>query len=207
MTGSSSSVTLVEQTVPWRENVAVFNGDEGKYINVALLNHTVVVLFEDSLKFYLSLYGHRLPVMTLDISDDSQIIASGSADKNISPMDPGGRAAGSWAKKSLRQRRALEHSVRKLLAVSEGSQRISDAGRADGLKLWDCDSYELITSLAGHACEILAMALSQDRMGDAAFIVTAGNDKQIRIWKRTQEQLFLSEERAKEKLGRGALYR
>ena len=35
------------------------------------------------LKFYLSLYGHRLPVMTLDVSDDSQIIASGSADKNV----------------------------------------------------------------------------------------------------------------------------
>lgn len=35
------------------------------------------------LKFYLSLYGHRLPVMTLDVSDDSQLIASGSADKNV----------------------------------------------------------------------------------------------------------------------------
>ena len=30
------------------------------------------------------------------------------------------------------------------------------------LKLWDCDTYELITSLTGHACEILAMALSQE---------------------------------------------
>merc|ERR1719284_1722390 len=38
------------------------------------------------------------------------------------------------------------------------------------------------------------MALSQD----AAFIVTAGSDRQIRFWRRSQEQLFLSEERAKE---------
>ena len=29
------------------------------------------------------------------------------------------------------------------------------------LKLWDCDSYEVISTLAGHATEILAMALSQ----------------------------------------------
>ena len=35
------------------------------------------------MKFYLSLYGHRLPVMALDVSDDSQMIASGSADKNV----------------------------------------------------------------------------------------------------------------------------
>ena len=34
------------------------------------------------------------------------------------------------------------------------------------LKLWDCDSYEVISTLAGHATEILAMALSQaDRYG------------------------------------------
>ena len=33
------------------------------------------------------------------------------------------------------------------------------------LKLWDCDTYELITSLTGHACEILAMALSQEQKG------------------------------------------
>ena len=40
-------------------------------------------MLELRLKFYLSLYGHRLPVMTLDVSDDSQMIASGSADKNV----------------------------------------------------------------------------------------------------------------------------
>ena len=39
------------------------------------------------MKFYLSLYGHRLPVMALDVSDDSQMIASGSADKNVRPTD------------------------------------------------------------------------------------------------------------------------
>ena len=36
-----------------------------------------------SLKFFLSLYGHKLPATTLDISSDSTILISGSADKNI----------------------------------------------------------------------------------------------------------------------------
>lgn len=37
----------------------------------------------DSLKFYLSLYGHKLPVMCIDISSDGTLIATGSQDKNI----------------------------------------------------------------------------------------------------------------------------
>eukprot|EP00434_Breviolum_minutum_P005801 symbB.v1.2.005115.t1/scaffold295.1/size237168/4 len=188
--GSDATVTLREQTdrsteLP-DELLAVCYSANSKYINVALLNHTVVVLFEDSLKFYLSLYGHRLPVMTLDVSDDSQMIASGSADKNV-------RLWSTQFGNCLRSLKAHNESVMQVRFLP-GTHYLATAGRDHMLKLWDCDTYELITSLTGHACEILAMALSQD----AAFIVTAGNDKQIRIWKRTQEQLFLSEERAKE---------
>jgi hypothetical protein len=36
-----------------------------------------------SLKFFLSLYGHKLPAISLDISSDSTLLVSGSADKNI----------------------------------------------------------------------------------------------------------------------------
>jgi U3 small nucleolar RNA-associated protein 12 len=37
----------------------------------------------DRLKFFLSLYGHKLPVLSMDISSDSSLLISGSADKNI----------------------------------------------------------------------------------------------------------------------------
>eukprot|EP01041_Mallomonas_annulata_P006461 gene6461-13054_t len=50
---------------------------------VGLLDHTVKVFFDDSLKFFLSLYGHKLPVTCLDISTDSTLLASGSADKTV----------------------------------------------------------------------------------------------------------------------------
>ncbi|CAE7469653.1 Wdr3 [Symbiodinium microadriaticum] len=124
--------------------------------------------------------------MALDVSDDSQMIASGSADKNV-------RLWSTQFGNCLKSLKAHEESVMQVKFLP-GTHYLATAGRDHKLKLWDCDSYELITALPGHACEILAMALSQD----AAFIVTAGSDKQIRIWRRTQEQLFLSEERAKE---------
>ncbi len=39
-----------------------------QYIAVGLLDSTVKVFFDDSLKFFLSLYGHKLPIMSIDIS-------------------------------------------------------------------------------------------------------------------------------------------
>ena len=50
---------------------------------VGLLDNTVKVFFDDSLKFFLSLYGHKAPVMCIDISYDNTILVSGSADKTI----------------------------------------------------------------------------------------------------------------------------
>lgn len=37
----------------------------------------------DTLKFFLSLYGHKLPVLCMDISSDGDLIVTGSADKNL----------------------------------------------------------------------------------------------------------------------------
>lgn len=41
------------------------------------------VLFMDSLKMYLSLYGHKLPVLCMDMSSDGDLIVTGSIDKNL----------------------------------------------------------------------------------------------------------------------------
>ena len=52
-------------------------------VAVGLIDCTVKIFFDDTLKFFLSLYGHKLPVMCLDISYDGNILISGSADKTI----------------------------------------------------------------------------------------------------------------------------
>mmetsp|Transcript_14382 Transcript_14382/g.42988 ORF Transcript_14382/g.42988 Transcript_14382/m.42988 type:complete len:940 (-) Transcript_14382:73-2892(-) len=168
------------------ECMAVAYSPNGKWICVGLLNHTVQLLFADSMKFYVSLYGHRLPIMCLDVSSDSQLVASGSADKNV-------KLWSTHFGNCLRSLRAHDDSVM-LVRFLPGTHYLASAGRDRDLKLWDCDSYELITALKGHGSEILSLAISQD----ASFIATAGGDKQIRVWRRGSEQLFLSEERALE---------
>ncbi len=54
-----------------------------RFIAVALLDHTVKVFHEDSLRFFLSLYGHSLPALSIDISDDGALLASGGADRTL----------------------------------------------------------------------------------------------------------------------------
>ena len=48
---------------------------------VASLDSTIKVFFDDSLKFFLSLYGHKLPVLAFDCSDDDTIL--GELDNGI----------------------------------------------------------------------------------------------------------------------------
>jgi WD40 repeat protein len=53
------------------------------------LHHSDAVIFAlcrfsmDSLKFFLSLYGHKLPVLCMDISSDGDLMVTGSMDKNL----------------------------------------------------------------------------------------------------------------------------
>lgn len=49
----------------------------------SLLDNTIVVYYAESLKFFLSLYGHKLTINCFDISSDSYLLLSGSADKNL----------------------------------------------------------------------------------------------------------------------------
>lgn len=54
-----------------------------KYIAIATLDNIIKILFLDSYKLFLTLYGHKLPILSIDVSSDNQLIVSGSADKNI----------------------------------------------------------------------------------------------------------------------------
>ena len=52
-------------------------------VAASLLDNTVKIFYEDSLRFFLSLYGHKLPVLSLAISSDDKLLVTGSADKNL----------------------------------------------------------------------------------------------------------------------------
>ncbi|GAA0175513.1 hypothetical protein LIER_28674 [Lithospermum erythrorhizon] len=63
--------------------LAIAVSPNGKHIAVALADGTVKVYYMDSHKFFLSLYGHKLPVSCLDISTDGDLLIFGDCHKSI----------------------------------------------------------------------------------------------------------------------------
>ena len=172
------------RTLQLTEDVlAVKHSADGKFLAVSLLDSTIRIFYEDSLKFFLSLYGHKLPALSIDISSDSTLLISASADKNVKIW---GLDFGDCHKSMF----AHQDSVMQVRFVRDTHYFFS-VGKDRLLKYWDADKFEQILSLPAHQAEVWALAVSA--LGD--FVVTAGNDRSIRVWSRTDEQVFVDEEK------------
>ncbi|KAL4241239.1 TBC1 domain family involved in cilium biogenesis [Abortiporus biennis] len=166
-----------------------------KLLAVALLDSTVKVFYQDSLKFFLSLYGHKLPVLAMDISDDSKLIVTCSADKNVKiwGLDFGDCHRSIFAHDESVMQVAFEKTDTRDLDAKP-SHYFWTVGKDKMLKYWDGDKFENIQRLEGHHGEIWALAVSNH----GKFVVTGSHDKSIRVWEKLDEPLFLEEERERE---------
>ncbi|KAJ1569472.1 hypothetical protein HK096_003016, partial [Nowakowskiella sp. JEL0078] len=160
---------------------------DSRLLAVSLLDSTVKLFFVDTLKFYISLYGHKLPVLSMDISSDSTLLVTGSADKTIKIW---GLEFGDCHKSLI----AHEDSVMTCQFVW-GTHYIFSAGKDNLIKYWDADKFEMIMKLEGHLGEVWCLTVG--KYGN--MVVSASHDRSIRIWDKTDEQLFLEEERERER--------
>ncbi|NXS80009.1 WDR3 protein, partial [Erpornis zantholeuca] len=158
-----------------------------KLLAVSLLDCTVKVFYVDTLKFFLSLYGHKLPVLCMDICYDGTLIATGSADRNVKIW---GLDFGDCHRSLF----AHDDSVMYLQFVPK-SHLFFTAGKDSKIKQWDADKFEHVQTLEGHHQEVWCLALSPN--GD--YVVSASHDKSLRLWERTREPLILEEEREMER--------
>uniref|UniRef100_A0AAX7SGM5 Small-subunit processome Utp12 domain-containing protein n=1 Tax=Astatotilapia calliptera TaxID=8154 RepID=A0AAX7SGM5_ASTCA len=154
-----------------------------RLLAVSLLDCTVKIFYTDTLKFFLSLYGHKLPVLCLDISHDSTIIATGSADRNVKIW---GLDFGDCHRSMF----AHDDSVMFLQFVPK-THLFFTAGKDKKIKQWDADKFENIQTLEGHHREVWCLAISPN--GD--HLVSSSHDKSLRLWERTREPIILEEER------------
>ncbi|KLJ05898.1 hypothetical protein EMPG_10680 [Blastomyces silverae] len=164
---------------------------DARLIAVALLDNTVKVFFVDTLKLFLILYGHKLPVLNMDISYDSKLIVTCSADKNVRLW---GLDFGDCHKAFF----AHQDSIMAVAFIPNNNEgnghHFFSASKDRVIKYWDGDKFEQIQKLEGHHGEIWSLAVSHS----GEFIVSASHDKSIRVWEQTDEQIFLEEEREKE---------
>ncbi|XP_015110704.1 WD repeat-containing protein 3 [Diachasma alloeum] len=179
---------LHKRTLKLEEGVlCVRISPNGRFVAVALLDSTVKIFFLDTFKFFISLYGHKLPVLCMDISSDSTLIATGSADRNIKiwGMDFGD------CHKSLF---AHDDSVTGLNFVPR-THYFFTSGKDGRVKEWDADSFQKIVTLQGHTGEAWNCAVSPNGM----FVASCGSDKVVRLYERSSEPLVLEDEGEEER--------
>jgi U3 small nucleolar RNA-associated protein 12 len=171
--------------------LAVRYTPDQKLVAVALLDRTIKVFFTNSLKHHLTLYGHALPALSISISLDSKLLLSTSADRTVKIW---GLDFGDCHRSIRAHPESIMVGMFELGKDERDWHNFWTAGKEGGVKYWDGDTWENILSLKGHHGEIWGMA--QQSRGD--WVASAGRDKSIRIWTRTDEQVFLEEEREKE---------
>jgi U3 small nucleolar RNA-associated protein 12 len=100
------------------------------------------VFYVDTMKWFVDLYGHKLPALTLDISTDSTLLVSGSADKNLKIW---GLDFGDCHKSLF----AHQDSVMAVRFVPR-THYVVTAGKDGLVKYWDADKFELLLELPAH---------------------------------------------------------
>jgi U3 small nucleolar RNA-associated protein 12 len=157
-----------------------------RLVFISTLDCTIKIFFDDSLKLFLSLYGHKLPALAVDASDDDTILASSGADKTVKiwGLDFGD---------THRTLHGHEDSVTDLRFVKR-THNFFTASKDGTVRFWDGDRFEQILLLNGHGAEVNCLALSRT----GAFVLSGGMDRQVRVWERTKDIVFLEEERERE---------
>lgn len=173
---------LHKNTLKLEETVqCVGVSQNGKFLAVGLLDSTVKLFFMDTLKFYLALYGHKLSVLSLDISDDSSKIVTGSADRNVKiwGMDFGD------CHKSLF---AHDDSVMCVKFIPK-THLFWSCGKDGKIKQWDADTFAQIQTVSSH----LGQAYCLDVSKSGYYIVSSGSDRAIRLFERSDEPIVLED--------------
>lgn len=169
---------LLQESVDSIVSVAISH--DTKYIAISLLDCTVRIYYRDSLKFFLSLYGHKLPVNAMDFSTDNHLLATASADKNIKIW---GLDFGDCHKSIFAHSEPLTG-----ITWVPKTHLFFSSSKDRTIKYWDGDSFELITTIKGHHSEISSLAISPE---GKFLLSTGGSDRSCRIWYRSDEQVFI----------------
>ena len=98
------------------------------------------------MKWFVDLYGHKLPALTMDISSDSTLLVSGSADKNIKI----------WGLDFGDCHRSLFAHQDSVMAVRfvPRTHYVFTAGKDRLVKYWDADKFQLLLELPAHHGEV-----------------------------------------------------
>lgn len=172
-----------ERTIELKEDV-LYARFVGEYVAVATMDACVRVLFADTFKFKVTLYGHKLSVLALDATSDCLMLATGAADKTLKFW---GLEFGDLRRSTL----AHDDAITAVEAIKD-THYVLTASKDGNVKMWDADRDEpfVQTFKRGHIAEVWALKVSDD----GSLVVSAGADRSLVRWRRTDEPVFAAEE-------------
>lgn len=148
------------------------------FVCASLLDSTIRVFYKDTMRQYLSLYGHKLPVLSIDVSPDGSFLISGSIDKNIKIW--------SLSFGDCRKSIFAHNDVITSVCFSNKGNSFFSASKDGKIKLWDGSSFQMIEKFDGHHSEVKAFVLGKEEN----FVLSGSKDNSIRMWRQTTEEIF-----------------
>lgn len=181
--GGSGATLLQEQEIELTEVplCAAFSPD-GRFFGVGLQNNNVQLFFADTMKPYLSLFGHKLPPTSLSFSTDGTLVASVGMDKSLR----------FWGTDFGDCHRAIHAHDDYITQVEflEDTHYVFTVSMDGSVKQWDGDNWTMIQLFRQHQRGLWAVSVT----ANGTCIATAGADRCIRCFLRTQDIVFPHEE-------------
>ncbi|KAG5505106.1 hypothetical protein JIQ42_04292 [Leishmania sp. Namibia] len=181
--GGSGATLVQEQEIELTESplCAAFSAD-GRFFGVGLQNNNVQLFFADSMKPYLSLFGHKLPPTSLSFSTDGTLVASVGMDKSLR----------FWGTDFGDCHRAIHAHDDYITQVEflEDTHYVFTVSMDGSVKQWDGDNWTMIQLFRQHQRGLWAVSAT----ANGTCVATAGADRCIRCFLRTQDIVFPQEE-------------
>lgn len=152
----------------------------GEYYLCALMDNSIRMNYSDSDKLYLNFYGHKLPVLSLDVSSDGTLLVTGSADKYIRIW---GLDFGDCHSTIL----AHEGPVTQVHFVKD-THYILTASRDGQVKYIDGDTKDIVTEHRIESGDVWSLAVSS--IGD--FFIAGGKSKILKFFRQTKDLVFVN---------------
>lgn len=148
------------------------------YLIYSLMDNSIKIIYEDTQKFFLSLYGHKMPVTSFDISTDGMLLVSGAADKNVKiwGMDFGD------CHKSFISHKDVVTCVKFL----KQTHYVLSSSKDGTIIYYDADLFEIIMEISN---EFFDTVWWLDCDNEGAMFIAVGGDFSVKKFEITEEQI------------------
>lgn len=152
----------------------------GDFLLVSMMDNSLHIRHQDTLKLHLKIYGHSLPITDFDCSTDEYVLATISSDKSLRVWD---KDFGN-CRRIINKCHDVVPSQVKLVRDTHYALTI---GKDHFVKFWDLDSFELVMRfecLGGGSLSALALS------SIGHFFIVGSVGRSLRKFTQTREQVL-----------------